>query len=84
MSNNQLVNDNVCLKFYMSSYVADDDIHNPEIFTESTSCDYGDWESVAGTESSYSSEDHVYFFQRTLNFTVDMEGIRILESPELP
>lgn len=61
-----------CLKFYMSTSA----ISNPEILTESVSnTGAGDWASIAGDESSYSSQFQVNFFQRTLNFTIPMEGI---------
>lgn len=60
-----------CLKFYMGTSA----ISNPEILTESVS-NTGDWASIAGDESNYSSQFQVNFFQRTLNFTISMEGIR--------
>ena len=75
-SNRGVLNiDDVCLKFSMNSSNFSD-LDNPEILTESTGTT-GYWASVAGDESSYSSSNHVYFFQRTLNFTVNMNGISI-------
>ena len=59
-----------CLKFYMGTST----ISTPEILTESVS-NTGDWASIAGAESDYSSQFQVNFFQRTLNFTISMEGI---------
>lgn len=71
-SNNRgvLNNEDACLKFYMSS----NDTGNPDILAKSTEVG-GEWDPIAGDESSYSSNYQVNFADRTLNFTINADSI---------